>query len=107
MINYKDLIIIILIGVCLSIFIHLIKCSNCTTENFNIDYEHARDIKGLQQDFMKKYLNNVKKLLSTNNKIDDMKHRMKRIYEKLQDKYESETQRKILINTNGEITFLD
>ena len=108
MINYKDLFIFILIGICLSIFIHLIKCNECNniSESFNNDIINANKIKKLQQSFILDYLDNVKKLIFTNKNIDDMKQRIKRINNKIKDKYESETNKKILINTNGEITFL-
>jgi len=112
MVDYKDLFIFILIGVSLSIFIHLIKCNECNecnevSESFNNNIVNANKIKKLQQNFVIDYLDNIKKLIFTDRNIKDMKHRIGRINNKIKDKYESETNRKILINTNGEITFLD
>ena len=109
MVDYKDLFIFILIGVSLSIFIHLIKCSECNkvSESFNSNIVNANKIKKLQQNFVIDYLDNLKKLIFTDKNIKDMKYRIGRINDKIKDKYESETNRKILINTNGEITYLD
>lgn len=109
MVEYKDLFIFILIGVSLSIFIHLIKCNECNkvSESFNNNIVNANKIKKIQQNFVIDYLDNIKKLQFTNKNIKDMKYRIERINDKIRDKYESETNRKILINTNGEITYLD
>ena len=109
MVEYKDLFIFILIGVSLSIFIHLIKCNECNevSESFDNNIINANKIKKLQQNFVIDYLDNIKKLIFTDRNIKDMKYRIERINDKIRDKYESETNRKILINTNGEITYLD
>lgn len=106
MVYYKDLFIFILIGVSLSIFIHLIKC-NEVSESFNSNIVNANKIKKLQQNFVLDYLDNIKKLIFTDRNIKDMQFRAERLNNKIKDKYESETNRKILINTNGEITYLD
>lgn len=135
--NIKDIIIIILIAISISIFLHLLSCSECdstSNELNNIDIEIEKFLKNLyfiknnvesfqsptiqdtkdselvkvlQENYIIENVDNIKKLLNVDIQINELNQRVSRIIDKINEKYESTINKKIFVNTNGEISIID
>lgn len=80
-------------------------------ENFQMptyqDMKDAKLVSALQENYIIENVDNIKKLLNVDTKIGDLKSRVSRIINKINDKYETTTKQKIFINTNGEVSLLN
>lgn len=71
------------------------------------DRQNAKLISSLQENYIIENVDNIKKLLNVDIKINNLNERVSRILDKLNKKYESSVNKKIFVNTNGEISLID
>lgn len=71
------------------------------------DRQNARLIGALQENYIIENVDNIKKLLNVDIKINDLNQRVSRILDRINSKYESTIKKKIFINTNGDISLID
>ena len=71
------------------------------------DRQNAKIISALQENYIIENVDNIKKLLNVDIKINDLNERVSRILDKINSKHESTINKKIFINTNGDISLID
>jgi uncharacterized membrane protein len=71
------------------------------------DRQNAKIISALQENYIIENVDNIKKLLNVDIKINDLNERVSRILDRINSKYESTINKKIFINTNGDISIID